>query len=169
MLNVLDVTDAKSVRNAATQLKDVAIDVLINSAGIAGASGQKTGNVDYESWAHIFNVNTMGPLRVLESFSDHIASSRPKSEFFGGIEPNRIFDRARRDRAGVRFAAEGSRLHDLAREHLLISPDRPHVFVTPNVIEKACELSRVLSRVVCRPLLQSRRPQTESASRIHCW
>jgi Enoyl-(Acyl carrier protein) reductase/Resolvase, N terminal domain len=61
----MDVTDAESVRNAATQLNDVAIDVLINSAGIAGASGQKTGNVDYESWAHVFNVNTMGPLRVL--------------------------------------------------------------------------------------------------------
>jgi NAD(P)-dependent dehydrogenase (short-subunit alcohol dehydrogenase family) len=41
MLNVvaMDVTDAESVRNATTQLKDVAIDVLINSAGIAGASG----------------------------------------------------------------------------------------------------------------------------------
>src|SRR3984893_16792119 len=78
MLNVvaMDVTDAESVRNAAAQLKDVAIDVLINSAGIAGVPGQKkTGNVDYESWAHVFNVNTMGPLRVLESFSDHIARS----------------------------------------------------------------------------------------------
>jgi hypothetical protein len=31
---------AESVRNVATQLKDVAIDVLINCAGIAGASGQ---------------------------------------------------------------------------------------------------------------------------------
>jgi NAD(P)-dependent dehydrogenase (short-subunit alcohol dehydrogenase family) len=76
-LNVvaMDVTNSESVRNATTQLKDVAIDVLINSAGIAGASGQKTGNVDYESWAHVFNVNTMGPLRVVESFSDHIARS----------------------------------------------------------------------------------------------
>jgi short chain dehydrogenase len=37
----MDVTDAESVRNAATQLKDVAIDVLINSAGIAGMPGQK--------------------------------------------------------------------------------------------------------------------------------
>ncbi len=76
-LNVIamDVTDAESVKNAATQLKDVAIDVLINSAGIAGVPGQKTGNVDYESWAHVFDVNTMGPLRVLESFSDHIAGS----------------------------------------------------------------------------------------------
>jgi NAD(P)-dependent dehydrogenase (short-subunit alcohol dehydrogenase family) len=77
MLNVvaMDVTDAESVRNAATQLKDVAIDVLINCAGIAGASGQKTGNIDYESWAHVFDVNTMGPLRVIESFRDHIVRS----------------------------------------------------------------------------------------------
>jgi len=80
MLNVvaMDVTDADSVRNAATQLKDVAIDVLINSAGIAGAPGQKTGNVDYQSWAHVLDVNTRGPLRVLESFSDQIARSERK-------------------------------------------------------------------------------------------
>ena len=56
----------KASGTAATQLKDIPIDVLINSAGIAGAPGQKTGNVDYKSWAHVFNVNTMGPLRVLE-------------------------------------------------------------------------------------------------------
>jgi NAD(P)-dependent dehydrogenase (short-subunit alcohol dehydrogenase family) len=73
ILNVvaMDVIDAESVQNATTQLKDVAIDVLINSAGITGLPGQKTGNVDYESWAHVFNVNTMGPLRVLEFLSDH--------------------------------------------------------------------------------------------------
>lgn len=57
----MDVTDAGSVKNAATQLKDVAIDVLVNGAGIAGVPGQKIGNVDYESWAHVFDVNTMGP------------------------------------------------------------------------------------------------------------
>ena len=60
---------------AARQLKDVAVDVLINSAGIAGASGQTTGNVDYDSWAHVLEVNTMGPLRVLECFIEHIARS----------------------------------------------------------------------------------------------
>ena len=74
----MDVTDAASVKNAATQLKDVAVDLLINSAGIGGAPGQKTGDVDYESWAQVLNVNTMGPLRVLESFCDHIAASERK-------------------------------------------------------------------------------------------
>jgi NAD(P)-dependent dehydrogenase (short-subunit alcohol dehydrogenase family) len=58
----MDVTDAECVREAATQLEDVAIDVLIDSAGITGASGQKTGNVDYESWAHV----TRSGARVLQ-------------------------------------------------------------------------------------------------------
>ena len=71
----MDVTDSESVRNAARQLKDVVIDVVINSAGITGVSGQKVGKIDYDSWAHVLNVNTMGPLRVIESFVDHIARS----------------------------------------------------------------------------------------------
>jgi NAD(P)-dependent dehydrogenase (short-subunit alcohol dehydrogenase family) len=74
----MDVTDTESVKNAAAQLKDAALDVLINCAGIAGAPGQKTGNIDYESWAQVLDVNTLGPSRVLESFSDHIARSEQK-------------------------------------------------------------------------------------------
>jgi len=64
----MDVTDMGSIRNAAMQLKDATIDVLINNAGIGGPRGQTTGNVDYEAWAHVFDVNTLGPLRVLETF-----------------------------------------------------------------------------------------------------
>ena len=43
MLNVvaMDVTDAESVQNATTQLKDVAIDVLINSAGSPARRGRR--------------------------------------------------------------------------------------------------------------------------------
>jgi len=74
----MDVTDAESVGKAAAQLKDGAIDVLINNAGIGGAAGQTTGNVDYKSWAHVLDVNTMSPLRVLESFIEPIARSERK-------------------------------------------------------------------------------------------
>jgi NAD(P)-dependent dehydrogenase (short-subunit alcohol dehydrogenase family) len=66
----MDVPDAESVKNAAAQLKDAALDVLINCAGIAAAPGQKIGNIDYESWAQVLDVNTLGPSRVLESFGD---------------------------------------------------------------------------------------------------
>jgi len=74
----MDVTDAASIHKAATQLDEVAIDLVSNSAGIIGVSGQREGNVDYASWAHVLDVNTMGPLRVLEAFIDHIARSKRK-------------------------------------------------------------------------------------------
>jgi NAD(P)-dependent dehydrogenase (short-subunit alcohol dehydrogenase family) len=71
----MDVTDSDSIRKAATHFKDVPIDLLLNSAGIIGASGQKTGFVDYDSWARVLDVNTMGPLRVIEAFIEHIGRS----------------------------------------------------------------------------------------------
>ena len=74
----MDVTDSESVHAAAAQLKDLAIDLVINCAGITGVSGQKVGKVNYGSWNHVLDVNTMGPMRVLESFSDQIARSERK-------------------------------------------------------------------------------------------
>jgi NAD(P)-dependent dehydrogenase (short-subunit alcohol dehydrogenase family) len=79
MLLEIDVTDGKRVRGAARQLKNEAIDLLINNAGTAGVSGQRTGHVDYENWARVLDVNTMGPLRVIEAFVDHVAGSERRS------------------------------------------------------------------------------------------
>jgi NAD(P)-dependent dehydrogenase (short-subunit alcohol dehydrogenase family) len=38
----MDVTALESIRSAAAQVGDVAIDLIINCAGITGASGQKS-------------------------------------------------------------------------------------------------------------------------------
>ena len=73
----LDVKNLESVRQAATRIEEP-IDILINSAGIGGNRDEKTGNVDYESWREVLNVNTMGPLRVTEAFVDHLARSERK-------------------------------------------------------------------------------------------
>ncbi len=64
----MDVSDAQTVRAAAAEVGDVGIDILLNCAGITGMSGQKVGKVNYESWARVLDVNTMGPLRVIEAF-----------------------------------------------------------------------------------------------------
>jgi NAD(P)-dependent dehydrogenase (short-subunit alcohol dehydrogenase family) len=72
----MDVTAGESVGDVATQLGKVAIDLLINNAGISGVPGQRTGNVDYENWARVLDVNTMGPVRVIEAFVEHIARSQ---------------------------------------------------------------------------------------------
>jgi NAD(P)-dependent dehydrogenase (short-subunit alcohol dehydrogenase family) len=74
----MDVTDLSSVRHAAAGLNDESIDVLVNSAGIIGKPGQRTGHIDYESWEQVLNVNTMGPLRVTEAFVEHVARSERK-------------------------------------------------------------------------------------------
>jgi NAD(P)-dependent dehydrogenase (short-subunit alcohol dehydrogenase family) len=74
MLKVLrlDVTDETTIKEASRQIQEP-LDVLINSAGIAGPPNQRTGKVDYAAWREVLDVNTMGPLRVIEAFISHLA------------------------------------------------------------------------------------------------
>jgi NAD(P)-dependent dehydrogenase (short-subunit alcohol dehydrogenase family) len=75
---VLHVTDPTSIKSATAELDGRAIDLLLNNAGIIGAQRQTIGNIDYEAWAKVFDVNTMGPMRVSEAFVDHVARSKRK-------------------------------------------------------------------------------------------
>jgi NAD(P)-dependent dehydrogenase (short-subunit alcohol dehydrogenase family) len=74
----LDVTDLASVKAAAEELEGQAIDLLLNNAGVGGARGQTIGNIDYDRWAKVLDVNTMGPMRLSEAFLDHVARSERK-------------------------------------------------------------------------------------------
>jgi NAD(P)-dependent dehydrogenase (short-subunit alcohol dehydrogenase family) len=74
----LDVTDPASVKAAAAELGGQAIDLLLNNAGVTGVRHQTIGNIDYEAWAKVLDVNTMGPMRVSEAFVDHVARSGRK-------------------------------------------------------------------------------------------
>ena len=77
-LLAMDVTDPASIHAAAIELNGQAIDLLLNNAGIMGPRGQTIGNIDYKAWAHVFAVNTMGPMRVSEAFVEHVARSDGK-------------------------------------------------------------------------------------------
>jgi NAD(P)-dependent dehydrogenase (short-subunit alcohol dehydrogenase family) len=88
----MDVTDDASVRSAAAELKDEAIDLLINNAGVGGP-GQRLGSLDYEAWMRVLDANTLGPMRVSEAFLDNVAHSRQKrivtiTSGMGSIEDN---------------------------------------------------------------------------------
>jgi NAD(P)-dependent dehydrogenase (short-subunit alcohol dehydrogenase family) len=74
----LDVTDVASVKAAAEELEGQAIDLLLNNAGVGGTRGQTIGNIDYDAWAKVLDVNTMGSMRVSEAFVDHVARSERK-------------------------------------------------------------------------------------------
>jgi NAD(P)-dependent dehydrogenase (short-subunit alcohol dehydrogenase family) len=68
----MDVTDVASVDGAVAALQGQAVDVLLNTAGITGRPAQTEGDIDYASWAQVFDVNTMGPARVTTAFGDAI-------------------------------------------------------------------------------------------------
>jgi NAD(P)-dependent dehydrogenase (short-subunit alcohol dehydrogenase family) len=74
----MDVTDPASIKAAAEELDGQTIDLLLNNAGIIGPRSQTIGNIDYEAWAKVIDVNTMGPTRVSEAFVDHVARSDRK-------------------------------------------------------------------------------------------
>jgi NAD(P)-dependent dehydrogenase (short-subunit alcohol dehydrogenase family) len=70
----MDVTDLASVEAVARE-DDGPIDLLINSAGIMGQLDDAPGEVNYAEWARVMDVNTFGPVRVLDAFADRLAAS----------------------------------------------------------------------------------------------
>lgn len=87
----LDVADFNQIDALALQLKNQAIDVLINNAGIYPQS--EFGDTNYDDWAQAFKVNTMASFKMVEAFVQHVAKSQLKkfailSSKMGSIDDN---------------------------------------------------------------------------------
>jgi NAD(P)-dependent dehydrogenase (short-subunit alcohol dehydrogenase family) len=76
-IETLEVTNQKQVKSLAKKLKDVAIDVLLNNAGMLTGyeAFEKT---DTESWLQTLHVNTVAPLQIAEAFVEQVARSDQK-------------------------------------------------------------------------------------------
>jgi NAD(P)-dependent dehydrogenase (short-subunit alcohol dehydrogenase family) len=75
----LDVTSDEQVAELAKLYSDQPIDVLLNNAGIYGTLAQQTlGSFDYEELKQVFDVNTIGSLRVSQAFLDNVLASEQK-------------------------------------------------------------------------------------------
>lgn len=68
----LDVTDGLQLAGLGRELADEALDLLVNNAGIFGPRGG-FGQIAYDDWLQVFNVNTLAPMRVAETFAPHLA------------------------------------------------------------------------------------------------
>jgi NAD(P)-dependent dehydrogenase (short-subunit alcohol dehydrogenase family) len=77
-VHVLNVTDHARIEALAQELRGVALDVLLNNAGIYGPRHATFGHIDYRAWAEVFEVNTMAPMRMAECFVEHLARSDKK-------------------------------------------------------------------------------------------
>jgi NAD(P)-dependent dehydrogenase (short-subunit alcohol dehydrogenase family) len=75
----LDVTSDAEVAALAQLYKGQPIDVLLNNAGIYGTLEKQTlGDFDFEELKKVFDVNTIGSLRVSQAFLDNVLASEQK-------------------------------------------------------------------------------------------
>lgn len=92
-LHPLDVRDGASVAALASALRGVAIDVLINNAGVFGPQTQGLTLDDYQGWLDTLAVNVLGPFRVVQALAPNVAASRRRlvatlSSLMGSIQDN---------------------------------------------------------------------------------
>jgi NAD(P)-dependent dehydrogenase (short-subunit alcohol dehydrogenase family) len=64
----MDVGDDASVKAAAADTGDGAIDILLNVAGVVGGEKQGLQDQAWDDWQDAFNVMIIGPLRVMQAF-----------------------------------------------------------------------------------------------------
>ena len=74
----LDVTDHERIESLARELAGETIDLLLNNAGVMEPHDITFGNMDYEMWASIFDINLLAPSHMAEAFVDHVAGSGRK-------------------------------------------------------------------------------------------
>ncbi len=89
----LDVTDPTSVAAMAETLDGVAIDIVINNAGVALDRGRELADLDMASIERTLEVNTMGPIRVMSALYPNVKASDRKvfaniSSMMGSMEMN---------------------------------------------------------------------------------
>ncbi len=75
----LDVLDFDRIDALAEQYKETPIDVLINNAGISGGGeNQNFGEIDFDAFDDVMNVNVKAPIKIAEAFLDLVAASELK-------------------------------------------------------------------------------------------
>ncbi len=83
----MEVSEPSQVQAVADALKGVAIDRLINNAGVLGTiidnpENSAFGSVDYGDWEETMRINVLSPFRVCETFVEHVAASDEKLMVF---------------------------------------------------------------------------------------
>jgi NAD(P)-dependent dehydrogenase (short-subunit alcohol dehydrogenase family) len=72
-VHALDVGLSASVAALKAELGARAIDILIANAGVNGGDRQhRLGDIDYDAWLHVFNINSLGPIRLAEAFAGNL-------------------------------------------------------------------------------------------------
>lgn len=87
---VADVSDPASVQRLKGALAGVALDVVLNNAGIYGDT-QSFGSVDADGFMKVMRTNALAPLKMAEAFADQLAGRKiiaTVSSLMGSIAEN---------------------------------------------------------------------------------
>lgn len=72
----LDVAEDVSVSAFARAAGDAPVDILIANAGVwGGQEEQQFGTLDFDNWARVLSVNTLGPMRLAQAFADRVRAA----------------------------------------------------------------------------------------------
>lgn len=75
----LDVTDHGAIDELAARYANMPVDILLNNAGIGGGTeNQLFGRLDYAVFYEVMAVNAIGPLKMCETFREHVRNSEQK-------------------------------------------------------------------------------------------
>ena len=78
-IEYLDLTDHKGIDKLAKKLKGVPIDVLLNNAAMLGdPADQDFGTFNYAEMQRVYEVNTVGTMKMSEAFYDNVLISNQK-------------------------------------------------------------------------------------------
>lgn len=84
-LEAMDMLDHASIEAVAKKYGGTAIDVLLNNAGIIGPvpiqdhlDAQHFGTIDYDVWDTVIRTNTFAPIKMAETFLDHVLAGEQK-------------------------------------------------------------------------------------------
>jgi NAD(P)-dependent dehydrogenase (short-subunit alcohol dehydrogenase family) len=144
VIEQLDIADASSVAVLSGKLVDESIDVLLNNAALLGDPDlQKFPELDFELFARIMNVNTLGTTQVSAAFLPQVARSEQKKIVILGSAAGSIGQVSaapnsylpyRASKAGLHLIAKNLGLH-LAGQGIRVALINPGVVDTRGVLD----------------------------------
>ncbi len=73
-----DMSELATLQALAYELRNEAIDMLINNAGVYGSDKNQFGKVDAHDWVQSFKVNSIAPMKMSELFIEQLAMGESK-------------------------------------------------------------------------------------------
>ncbi|MGB5583979.1 MAG: SDR family NAD(P)-dependent oxidoreductase, partial [Gammaproteobacteria bacterium] len=77
-VHVADMDDLATIQALAYELRNEAIDIMVNNAGVYGSDNNKFGSVDVASWINTFRINSIAPLKVAEALIEQLRMGEKK-------------------------------------------------------------------------------------------